>query len=536
MKKINSLVKYYFKNFINDTFGVNKKISTAFMVICMLLGILVISIPLAAVVFHIYNPLKSLGIESTIILLLLSIDISILFLFGVYTTINIFYFSNDIEEILPLPFRGYEIVLSKFISVYINMIMYSCILVLPLIIYGILESMGCYYYLYMVIILLITAIIPMAVTSIITSILMRFVNISKHKEMLKIVSIVFSFIIVIAITFISQSKNTDSNILLNIIINRDQSSISKLSGIIITNKYSMLALTNNDNIKGIVSLLISIMISISIFILCYVVISKIYLGSILGYSETFVQKEKNKKRGFREVKENSQLKALVYKDLRLIFRTPQLFMNCVAILLYVPILLILLILSNNISGLSEIINNNEKLVIVSIYLITVLLISIGNVSITSISREGKDILVSKYIPVPYKVFLYSKIITSMCINSLGVLIIVMLLNMLKVRFSIIFLGVIVTIATTVCISLYGLFLDFKVNSKIYEENKTKLTNTYMQVIILSSMLMLGGVILFLALKFISDIVIISTIIFLVCVGMSYYFYIELKELAKEIYN
>ena len=101
---------------------------------------------------------------------------------------------------------------------------------------------------------------------------------------------------------------------------------------------------------------------------------------------------------FREVKENSQLKALVYNDLRLIFRTPQLFMNCVAILLYVPILLILLILSNNISGLSEIINNNEKLVIVSIYLITVLLISIGNVSITSISREGKDILVSKYIP------------------------------------------------------------------------------------------------------------------------------------------
>ena len=51
--------------------------------------------------------------------------------------------------------------------------------------------------------------------------------------------------------------------------------------------------------------------------------------------------------------------------------------------------------------------------IVVAFIIGTICVMGGGAATTAISREGKDFIVSKYIPVDYKIQLYSKIVSSL---------------------------------------------------------------------------------------------------------------------------
>ena len=84
-----------------------------------------LSLPLCYIVKYLYEPLSKYNQQNTLLLLLFSIGLLIVFLFGIYTIMNVFYFSDDIEHFLPLPVKSKEIIIAKFIAVYINMLIYS---------------------------------------------------------------------------------------------------------------------------------------------------------------------------------------------------------------------------------------------------------------------------------------------------------------------------------------------------------------------------------------------------------------------------
>ena len=85
--------------------------------------------------------------KEVLLAIILSLGSTISFFFGIYTIMNVFYFSEDIEVILPLPFKSSEIVFGKFIAVLINMYIYTAMLVLPLIVYGVVSKASFMYYL-----------------------------------------------------------------------------------------------------------------------------------------------------------------------------------------------------------------------------------------------------------------------------------------------------------------------------------------------------------------------------------------------------
>ena len=120
--------------------------------------------------------------------MLLFLGATITFIFGINTIMNNFYFSNDVEQILPLPFKGSQIVFGKFLSVLIDMYLYAGFLVLPLIAYGVASKAGLVYYIYALLALLITPILPMILASLICMVLMRFTSLSKHKDAFRMLS------------------------------------------------------------------------------------------------------------------------------------------------------------------------------------------------------------------------------------------------------------------------------------------------------------------------------------------------------------
>ena len=136
MKRLKLLTKYFLKNALAETFG-KSKINPWLILLGMVACIGLISAPIALGVAGLYKPFAAMGQEGYLVSMLLFLGATITFIFGINTIMNNFYFSNDVEQILPLPFKGSQIIFGKFLSVLIDMYMYAGFLVLPLVAYGI---------------------------------------------------------------------------------------------------------------------------------------------------------------------------------------------------------------------------------------------------------------------------------------------------------------------------------------------------------------------------------------------------------------
>ena len=135
MSRLGVVIKYFVKNSIDNIISI-KKIKTSIVAVIICLIMFCLSLPLCYIVKYLYEPLSKYNQQNTLLLLLFCIGLLIVFLFGIYTIMNVFYFSDDIEHFLPLPVKSKEIIVAKFIAVYINMLIYSSLLITPLITYG----------------------------------------------------------------------------------------------------------------------------------------------------------------------------------------------------------------------------------------------------------------------------------------------------------------------------------------------------------------------------------------------------------------
>jgi hypothetical protein len=140
--------------------------------------------------------------------------VSVLILvFGVFYVINIFYFAQDIDFLLPLPIKPAQLISAKFcvtlLYEYLTVIMF----LLPLIVaYGIKSSGGLLFFFYSFLILLTIPVIPLVVSSIIVMFIMQFSNLTKRKDQFRIFAAIIGIILVLVINyFIKNYLNTSGH-------------------------------------------------------------------------------------------------------------------------------------------------------------------------------------------------------------------------------------------------------------------------------------------------------------------------------------
>jgi ABC-2 type transport system permease protein len=540
MHRIKVLTKYFIKDALYENFS-SFKINKWLMVVLMTLIIGIISAPLGMMVSFLYEPLKSLGQEAMVIAFILLIGGSITFFFGVYTIMNVFFFSNDIEHLLPMPFSSREIVFGKFMAVMVNMIVYSFMLIVPLVIYGIKSEATVAYYCYVLIAIIIVPIFPMIIASIICITLMRFGNITKHKDAFKMITGCLSLILVVVFNIFTQGGGVENSTIVDALSEGENSIIGKITGIFITNNFLSHGLINNDSFKGLLYMGLAILISLSFLIAFYIIGGKLYLKGIIGISESYSKRENvlKSKDAHKLTKRSTPLKALVMKDLKIILRTPQFFINCIAILFYMPAIFGVMLFSNGgITELSKLIESTDSWdsrILALIFIAVSMFISSGGAGVTALSREGKDFMVSKYIPVPYEVHLESKIISSLCINEICAVIITAVLIALGIKPLLLIVGVIIAISAVALITLMGMYFDFKSPKLDWDDEKTIMKNNWMPLLIMTIMLIMGGTLFVIAIFIKSSIIMFMLIMTIIGVS-SYIFYNRLLILAEKIYN
>jgi ABC-2 type transport system permease protein len=543
MTRLNIIKNYFIRNAFEEMFASSKKMKPVFAVMLMIFIVVMLSMPFTVIISEGYGPLHAMRQEGILLSIILSIGESVSFIFGMYTIINILYFSNDIEVILPLPFKSSEIVFGKFMAVLINMYVYTSMLILPLIVYGFVSKASFLYYLYGIIVLLITPIIPMVLASLICMILMRFTSLSKHKDAFRVFTGCASLILIVGFNLFTSSsgRSTNSQQMIQRFSDGNNSAISTLNDIFITSRFSSNALLYNNDIRGLLNILMSLCLSLIIFIIYYYIGGKLYLKGVIGISETYSKRENILENGKADkiIKENSKLKALIIKDVKILFRTPQFFINCIAMMFYMPAVMGVAFFSGGkLSEYRYLLNSSPKWNAITIAIAfvggTVCIMS-GGAGASALSREGKDFIVSKYIPVEYKTQLYSKILSSLFINEFGMVIVVLGLLLVNVSPIIILLGTISSFGSILMVTLLGLYIDFKSPKLEWENEKAMFKNNYIPLLIMLIIFILGAGLVVAAIILRNYVIIFGICIIISLVGSSLLYKGLLKN-AYKIYN
>ena len=421
IKKIKELTKIFAKEsyqVLNIYNSKNKKLNVKSIFLWMV-AIIIISIFYLS--YQAINFLVSSGVPEVFLNFYLLILFIILSFQTILRIVNILFFSKSIKNILPLPISNMEILISKFGGLlflsYVTELVFGLI---PLFMYGMLAAKSLMYFLLMILVLAVFPIIIVSVFCIITLLLMKVFNFIKNPN---IIEAVVTIILLILIIFMEQKSLNN----LSIQSEEGQQNITtetylKTTSYFLVINPSIEILAENGNIIDIITNFLKIIgYNIVAFGIFLIIGKKLYFKLLLKCNNY----EKNKKDKIiilkDKYKNKSVLRTYLKRDLMNLFKNGTFFIQTVFPVIIILITMILIgtvmipIIDTTIqndenikNSLASITINTE--VIGIILCVAQILFSISSLSLTAISREGRDAILIKYLPVDlYKQFKYKNI-------------------------------------------------------------------------------------------------------------------------------
>lgn len=443
IKIIKDLTKIFLKSAYQDVNIINKETKKINKKSVFVWLILIVSLAL----FYISNEIIKALVSSGYPEVFLSIYFLVLAIFIMFQTIlvctNIFYFSKDIELILPFPIKPVNLLIAKFNTLICTLYVSEAIFgIIPICIYGILTHSTLLFYIYAVLIFIFFPVFLALVLSIIMMFVMKISKFIKNKE---------TFQTIITLLLVTSIFIVEYNVINNIFIQNKEIEIvennfqiaDKLiefnNRIETSNKLFLVInpavkVLKNSNLQNIFEIIKIILIDFITFIIFIFIGKKTYLKDILKNTSYLIKTSNKGINLYKKCKKNIIFKAYIKKEFKNLFRNSMVFMQCVypMIISLITVIIISIIL---LPKLNEVLNNPDikqlignlefDLSIVYIILSGIqVLFMISPASLTSISRDGKNASFMKYIPISYFRQILYKGLPQIFINSISVIIII----------------------------------------------------------------------------------------------------------------
>lgn len=471
MSRFISLTKVFIKTNLGIYNKEDKK-KAIVLVILLALGFMPLLKSLSASTSNIYDILKQINEESIILYMGIAATSLAIFIFAIFHVMNTFYFSMDIENLIPLPLRSYEIIGSKLILIIIYEYITEIIFLLPVLIqYGIKINAGLVYYIYGAIIFLINPIVPTILCTILIMVIMRFSNLGKNKDRFKMISGVVALSIGIGINLFIQSitsRNQSKDQIENMIMTIKGKYVGVLSKIFPTTKSGVYSLIEHNNFKGFIYICLFLIITL-LFLVAFIYIGeKLYLKGVVGISETTSTRKAIEDADLhRYTKKRSVITSYVLKEIKVLLRTPIYFMNCILMNFLWPVFFIAPIamqgeLSEIIQEVNAILQDIDgiKFVVIIAFSVVLFITATNGIAASSISREGQNLYFNKFVPLDAKNMFMAKILTAVIIEFVSIFFILLTISLIiKVPLIVIISIVIITIPAMFFSSLMGLIID-----------------------------------------------------------------------------
>lgn len=496
-----ALTKILFKNslstFSNSKKGGKKsgKIKNIALMAIVLLSLLPMAFGIGMIIWGSYGVFHQMGQEGLILgTALMMVSMMIMF-FGIFYIMNIFYFSKDVESLLPLPLRPSTIMAAKFTVTLLYEYVTEILFLAPILIaYGIASGAGIVYYLYALICFLVLPVVPLVYAGIMNIILMRVTNIGKNRDRFRIIGGIIAMFVAIFANLKMQSlfqSAMDPEQVKEMLMQGNNSLLGLMTGIFPANKLMAIALVNNGNIKGFINILLFLGIALLFTALFLTLGESFYFKGLAGISESHSKRKKLTGEQFeKSLTASSAIKAYTIKELRLLVRTPIYFINCVLMNFLWPVFFLIPFMVNSgdtaqLSGLKVYTQSGDYHGIVLAVAFAAILFASGTNGITptAISREGSNIFVNKYLPVSYYEQIMGKVFSGVLLG------VVALLSMLAATIFVAAPSLLLIILIIICglmgiffTSFVGILIDLNF-PKLHWDNEQRAVKQNMNVMV-----------------------------------------------------
>lgn len=344
--------------------------------------------------------------------------------FGMSVILSVFYFSNDMNYLLPFPLRPWEIIASKFTVAFINeSVMEFMIILSAMIGYMAATKFTLAGILVSVFTMITVPILPLVYCAVISVVLMTFTGLIKNKDSVhKIMGL--ATVLFIAIAFYSVSMVGGLNI--------DNYAVSLANGH--NALYNVLAVVfihvklicegMTGNVAAVAGYILVNVVAIAIFL---VLAQLFYFKGVVGLGSagksSYVAVEELVRKG--RAGKKGKMRAYFVKEMKVLFRTPAFLLNCVLINFLWPLMVYAVYMLQGSSTLFRTLLKyyrlgNEKMhVFVPVFVITVsILVTAANALASSaVTREGAGFVFMKYVPMSVRQQLMVKALVSIVISQ-----------------------------------------------------------------------------------------------------------------------
>ena len=407
------------------------------------------------------------------------------FVFSFSVILNEFYFSNDIEKIIPLPIKPVELIASKFTTCFIveNVVQVLLILV-SIVSYILVLHLGIPNILLSLIQILTLPIIPMVYSAILCLIVMYFAKFIKNKEFIKRMSSIFViFLFFFFFIVISSLKDFNFQLYLENFANGDHRFLHIMDTIFPQIRLFTETLTD-FNVLSLFKYIVINVIAVTVFLF----LAKFtYLDSVIGMSSKDTTTHTPSSKLLQNIKEKSVLRSYLEKEFKVLMRTPSFFINCVIINIFWPVFVYTLYkigpINYTIIQMRDFIINGDTSFLIKLVLlitgISILLPAMNSIAATSFSREGKHFSFMKYIPVSYKKQWFCKYLISLLFSFIGINFFATIFYIaIRLPLSLVLLFYLISLFGTSAVSCMGVFIDSIQPKLIWDDENNALRENY----------------------------------------------------------
>ena len=442
--------------------------------IVILVGVCII--PVLWIGYNLFEPIFTLfaqgGHLHVGVGLTLNITAITIFLFSLMAAPALFYFSKDVEYLLPLPIKPELIIGAKFTMALLFEYLVALAFMIPIFFALIpLVSTG-ELAINTIITLLTLPIVPLIYSTVFTMLLVRISRFGRNPDRYTMfVGLVGMFLAVGFTLIFNNIVMIDPESVVNMLMD-EPAVFDTLNWVFLNNSFAANALAGDNS--WLVNQAINISITFVWIIIFFILARILYFKGVVGLSESG---STAKKMTADDIAGSTQKSSVFFsylrKELRLLFRSPTAFMNCVLGVFIIPIIIVASIVipmtadtgaGNAFSELFAMIDFTDDIVVAFFLLgMSVLGFFISSsvtVTATTISREGRNYFIMKYLPVSYRIQLHAKAASGMIIALLGLVCIIIPLQVfLRVPIHIFIAGILLTLPGAIILNYLGLLID-----------------------------------------------------------------------------
>jgi ABC-2 type transport system permease protein len=397
---------------------------------------------LVLLIHNIYLALRPMGQERALLSFGILAGGILILLFGIYYVIAAFYFSRDLELLIPLPLRPGEVMASKFAVVVINEYLTVAAVVLPVVItLGVLARGGIGYWVNAALVYLALPVIPLAAVSLAVVLMMRVINISRKKDALILVGslllIGLSFALQVGLGRTSAAGGPEPSLQdVAAFFASPDSLLNKVGAIFPPGIWATKAIAGGFSGEGLANLALLLGVSLALFAGMITAAEKLFYRGLVGLGETTGRKRRlSRDEMSRRVSSGRRAFAAIFgREWKIMNRTPIFLLNGLLVSVFVPAIFIIMATVEKGSGgggaasggdpmalVRAMVSANPLVAILGAALFMTICGSINGTASSTFSREGAQFWISRVIPVAPREQAAAKFLHSYLVALVGVI-------------------------------------------------------------------------------------------------------------------